>query len=459
MQLMRSARPTLVLALPIMAGQISQMLIGLVDSAMVGHVSTLALAGSALALNVANIPTVFGIGAMSGLSVRVAQAQGASDDALTAKLLRHGLWLALGVGIFLSLLMLAMLPLLGHLGQSPEVVREAKPFFALLALSMAPVILGMGVKSFGEAMRHPWPPTLLFLASVPLTALFNWVFVYGHLGAPAMGLLGAGVATLLARTIATGALLWWLHREGRFQKVRPVRWRGPLQRDELRSLIGVGFPAAVQFAVEVGAFSAGALIVGLLGQDSLAAHQVAITCAATTFMLPLGLAIATTVRIGNAVGARQLDEVRAIGASSAVVGTLIMMASGLMFLLLGHRIAAVFLKDAAVIDLAAQLLVVAALFQLFDGVQVTMAGALRGLGDAFVPMIVCAVGYWVLALPFGYILAFKLGVGARGVWFGFALGLGIVAVALAWRFWKRTQLADLLEIADQLPADAVLVAH
>lgn len=457
MQFLRSARPTLVLALPIMAGQISQMLIGLVDSAMVGHVSTLALAASALALNVANIPTVFGIGAMSGLSVRVAQAQGAGDDSLTTKLLRHGLWLALGIGIFLSLLMLALVPLLGHLGQSPGVVREAKPFFALLALSIIPVTLGMGVKSFGEAMRHPWPPTLLFLASVPLTAGLNWVFVYGNLGAPALGLFGAGVATLLSRTLATLALLWWLARERRFESVRPSAWRGSLQRDELRSLLGVGFPAAVQFAVEVGAFSAGALIVGLLGENALAAHQVAITCAATTFMLPLGIAIATTVRIGNAVGARKLDEVRAIGASSAVVGTLIMMASGLLFLLLGHRIAALFLKDPAVIDLAAQLLVVAALFQLFDGVQVTMAGALRGLGDSLAPMVVCAVGYWVLALPFGYVLAFKLGLGARGVWFGFALGLGIVAVALAWRFWKRTQHADLQEIAARLPAGAVPV--
>ncbi len=442
-----------------MAGQISQMLIALVDSAMVGHVSTLALAASALALNVSNIPVVFGIGAMSGLSVRVAQAQGAQDDALTTKLLRHGLWLSLFVGIFLSLLMLGLIPLLGHLGQSPEVVREAKPFFAFLALSVAPVVLGMAVKSFGEAMRHPWPPTLLFLASVPLTALLNWVFVYGNLGAPQMGLLGAGVATFLARCIAAGALLWWLHKEKRFASVRPTKWPGALQRDELRSLITVGFPAALQFAVEVGAFSAGAIIVGLLGEKALAAHQVAITCAATTFMLPLGIAIATTVRIGNALGARRLDEVRSIGASSAVVGTLIMMASGLTFLFFGHQIAALFLKDAPVIDLAARLLVVAALFQLFDGVQVTMAGALRGLGDAFVPMIVCAVGHWILALPFGYLLAFKLGLGARGVWFGFALGLAIVAIALSLRFGKRTRGAVLEEIADELPSGAALAAH
>ena len=459
MQFLRSARPTLVLALPIMAGQISQMLIALVDSVMVGHVSTLALAASALALNVSNIPVVFGIGAMSGLSVRVAQAQGAGDDALTAKLLRHGMWLSLFVGIFLSGLMLALIPLLGHLGQSPQVVREAKPFFTLLALSVAPVVVGMGVKSFGEAMRHPWPPTLLFLASVPLTALLNWVFVYGNLGAPAMGLLGAGVATFLARCIATAALLLWLQREKRFVSVRPSQWRGPLQRDELRSLIAVGFPAALQFAVEVGAFSAGAIIVGLLGENALAAHQVAITCAATTFMLPLGIAIATTVRIGNALGARRLEEVRSIGASSAFVGTLIMMVSGLTFLLFGHRIAGAFLQDASVIDLAARLLVVAALFQLFDGVQVTMAGALRGLGDAFAPMLVCAVGYWVLALPFGYLLAFKVGLGATGVWIGFALGLGIVAVALSLRFWKRTRGAVLEQIADELPLNAALAAH
>jgi len=457
MQFWRAALPTLSLALPIMAGQLSQMLIGLVDSVMVGHVSTLALAASALALNVSNIPILFGIGAMSGLSVRVAQAQGAGDDALSGKLLRHGLWLALGLGVLLMLVMLAMVPLLGHLGQSADVVRAAKPFFALLSLSVLPVIMGMAAKSFGEAMRHPWPPTLLFLASVPLTAFLNWVFVYGNLGAPAMGLLGAGVATFLGRTVVGVVLIIWLLRERRFVAVRPARWRGALQTSELVALLSVGLPTAIQLSIEIGAFSAGAVIVGLLGRDPLVAHQVAITCAGTTFMLPLGLAGATTVRIGNAVGARKLDEVRAIGASSAVIGTLIMMASGLTFFLFGQRIASVFLKDPAVIDLAARLLLVAALFQLFDGVQVTMAGALRGLGDALAPMIICAVGYWVLALPFGWLLAFQFGMGARGVWFGFALGLAIVAVALSLRFAKRTLAGELEEIADNLPRGAVLV--
>lgn len=459
MSFLSQARSTLVLALPIMAGQVSQMGIGLVDSAMVGHYSTLALAASALALNVSNIPAVFGFGAMSGLSVRVAQAQGAGDDERTAELLRHGMWLSLWLGLLISGLMLAMIPLLDHLGQSPEVVRESKPFFALLAISIAPALVGMAAKSFGEAMQHPWPPTLLFLASIPLTAFFNWMLVYGNLGAPALGLLGSGIATLLARSIATGALLLWLFKSARFQSVRPSVWRGRLQALEVRELARIGVPSGVQVAIEVGAFSAGALIVGMLGEAPLAAHQVAITCAATTFMLPLGLAIATTVRIGNAIGARQLDEVRAIGTSSAIMGTVVMMLSGLLFLLLGHQIAAIFLKDPAVIDLAARLLVVAAIFQLFDGVQVTMAGALRGLSDAVVPMIVCAVGYWVLALPFGYYLTFKMGLGARGVWFGFVLGLGICAVALWLRFWNRTHPADLEKIAQYQPADAVLAAH
>ncbi len=433
--------------------------IGFVDLAMVGHVSTLALAASAFALNVSNIPAVFGIGAMSGLSVRVAQAQGAGDDARTAELLRHGVWLSLILGIALSLLMLMMLPLLDYLGQSPEVVREAKPFYALLAISIAPVIVGFAAKSFGEAMQNPWPPTLLFLASVPLTAFLNWVFVYGNLGAPVMGLVGSGVATLLARSIATVALLVWLLRSPRFQPVRPSKWRGALQGRIAGELSSVGFPAGLQVAVEVGAFSAGALIVGMLGKEALAAHQVAITCAATTFMFPLGVAIATTVRIGNALGARQLDEVRAIGSSSAIIGTVMMLLSGLLFWFFGRSISAIFLEDAPVIDLAARLLVVAAIFQLFDGVQVTMAGALRGLSDAIVPMVVCAVGYWVLALPLGYYLTFNANLGPQGVWLGFVLGLGICSVALWWRFWQRTRWADLEEIADKLPSDAVLVAH
>ncbi len=458
MSFLTQARPTLALALPIMAGQLSQMGIGLVDSAMVGHVSTLALAAAAFAINVANIPTVFGIGAMSGLSVRVAQAQGAGDDERTAELLRHGLWLSLALGIAISLLMLAFIPLLGHLGQNPAVVREATPFFSLVSLSVAPVIVGMAAKSFGDAMQNPWPPTLLFLASIPLTGFLNWVFVYGNLGAPAMGLTGSGVATLLARVVAMVALLVWLFKSARFSPVRPARWRGRLDAQEARALASVGIPTAFQVAVEVGAFAIGALIVGMLGEVPFAAHQIAITCAGTMFMLPLGIAIATTVRIGNAIGARELHTVRAIGFSSAVIGTLFMILSGLTFWLFGRHIAAVFVKDPAVIDLAAKLLIVASIFQLCDGVQATMAGALRGLSDAVVPMVVCMVGYWVLAIPFGYYLAFKAGMGARGMWWGFALGLAIVAVSLSWRFYLRTRGQDLEEIAAHLPAQPIL-AH
>ena len=458
MSVLTQARPTLALALPIVAGQLSQMGIGLVDSAMVGHVSTLALAGAALAINVANIPTVFGMSATSGLSVRVAQAQGAGDDKHTAELLRHGLWLSLALGIAVSLLMLLCLPLLDHLGQSPDVVREAKPFFLLLSASVAPVIVGFAAKSFGEAMRQPWIPTLLFLASIPLTAFLNWMFIYGHFGAPALGLTGSGVATLLARLISMVALLAWLFKAASFSHVRPNRWRGRLSALEVRQLSSVGFPTAVQVSVEVGAFAVGALIVGMLGETALSAHQIAITCAGTMFMFPLGIAIATTVRIGNAVGARQLDTVRAIGQSSALMGTIIMVFSGLLFWQLGHRIASVFSQDPKVIALAAQLLVVASIFQLCDGVQATMAGALRGLSDAVVPMVLCMVGYWVLAIPCGYLLAFKAGMGASGMWWGFAVGLLTVAVSLSRRFYLRTRRADLAEISDHLPSEAVL-AH
>lgn len=456
MSVLTQARPTLALALPIMAGQLSQMGIGLVDSAMVGHVSTLALAAAACAINVANIPTVFGIGAMSGLSVRVAQAQGAGDDERTADLLRHGLWLSLWLGLAVSLLMLAAIPLLGHLGQNPDVVRAAKPFFTLLALSVAPVIVGMAAKSFGDAMRTPWTPTLLFLSSIPLTGFLNWVFIYGHLGAPAMGLTGSGIATLLARLVSMVALLVWLFKSARFSHVRPARWRGRLGAKQARELASVGLPTAFQVAVEVGAFAVGALIVGMLGETAFAAHQIAITCAGTMFMFPLGIAIATTVRIGNAVGARQLDTVRAIGVSSAIMGTCIMMVSGLMFWLLGHRIASVFVHDPKVIELAARLLVVASIFQLCDGVQSTMAGALRGLSDAFVPMVLCLVGYWVLAIPCGYLLAFKVGMGASGMWWGFAIGLLTVAVSLSRRFYLRTRHADLAEISEHLPAQMAM---
>lgn len=437
------ARQTLALAFPIMVGQISQMLVGLVDSAMVGRVGTRPLAASAFALNVSAIFVVFGIGLMMSLSVRVAQARGAQDENAITSALRHGLMLSVLVGAVMSALMIGLSFFLDRFGQSPDVAREARPFFQLIGVSTLPVVVALAVKQFSEAMDHPWPPMLLLLLSVPLTAFFNWLLIPGNWGFPAMGLVGAGWATLLARVISMLLLLTFLFREPRFRAILPRRWRGDWRRAQFASLLIIGLPSAFHLSIEVAAFSMGAIMVGWIGEAPLAAHQIALSCAATTFMLPLGLGMATTIRVGNALGAREWARVRLIGITSALIGTLFMLCTATLFLLAGRAIAGIFVSDSVVVILAAQLLVVAAIFQIFDGLQVTIGGALRGLNDALVPMLLVLVAYWAIGLPVGYWLAFKNGLQARGIWFGFATGLGIVSLMLCARFAAKSRVASL----------------
>ena len=447
----REMRATLLLAIPIMAGQLSQMLMGLLDSAMVGSLGFVPLAASGFAGTLASVPIVAGIGVLTCISVLVSQAQGAGKRDEIGEILRHGLVLTLGVGLILTLLLLVLTPFLERFGQQVEVAREARLYFVVIAFSVVPALLGLSLKSFCESLGSAWPPTLILLASVPLNAVFNWILIFGNLGFPALGLAGAGVATLLARVVALWGIWIYLARAPQFQDVLPRVWWAPLSWNLMREQLRLGLPSGAHFAVEVGAFSVGAILVGWLGARAGAAHQIAIQCAGATFMLPLGIGVATTIRVGGALGAQEWHRVRAIGWSSVILGVSMMILTAILFFLGGEIIAGAFNRDNLVVVLAAQLLFIAAIFQIFDGVQITTVGALRGLSDTVMPMVFSMIGYWILGLPVGYYLAFHQKMGAPGIWMGFALGLGIVSVLLSLRFFFRS---DAQFLARQKPTTA-----
>jgi MATE family multidrug resistance protein len=272
---------------------------------------------------------------------------------------------------------------------------------------------------------------------VGLNAFFNWVFVFGHLGFPALGLVGSGCATLLARLSAVVAIAIWLRRSPTFAPVRLAPWTG-WERGRFVHLLKLGVPAGGMLLFEAGAFAASALMMGWLGTVPLAAHQIAIGCAALAFMFPLGLSIAVSLRISKAVGEGRHDAVRAIGFGALATGLALMICFALLFAFAGRWITAGFTPATDVAALAAQLLAVAALFQLFDGGQVISVGALRGLTDVRVPTVITFVAYWVISLPLGYGLAFHTWMGPLGLWTGLAAGLGSAAFLLAWRFHRLT---------------------
>ncbi len=429
-------RMTLVLALPLIAGQLGQMLMGVVDTVMIGRLGVVELGAATFANTLLIVPLVIGMGLLTAVSVRVSQAFGAGLRAEAEEALRHGTWLALALGIVTTVVTLAVLPWLSHWGQPAEVSARTPGYLLLCALSITPALLATAWKNHADALHHPWVPFFITLGGVALNALLNWLLIWGHAGLPALGLEGAGVATLLARLLTALALLLWLQRSRRLRRWVPVRWWQACRWQAFRHLLAIGGPASLHMLTEVGAFAATALLIGTLGTVPLAAHQIAIACASTAFMIPLGLSMAITVRIGRLHGAGEGARLRRVLAGGWLFALGVMSLSMLLFTVLGTGLAGLFVRDAAVVQLASSLLVVAGLFQLFDGIQIVSAGALRGVDDARVPAWTAFIAYWVIAVPVGVVLGLYAGWGAQGMWAGLAVGLAVAAVVLAARAWR-----------------------
>ncbi len=440
--IVQESRRTLALAGPIIVGQVSQMLLGVTDSLMIGHVGKVPLAASAFAHSVFNIFFVVGLGVLVPVAVLVSRSQGAGDEAGSGTWMRHGVALACAYSLLAGLGMLILGGQLHWFGQPDEVVAQVQPYYTLITVSLWPVLLFQVLRQLAEALGRPMIPMLLMLGAVLLNVMLNWILIYGNLGAPALGLAGAGWATLLARTASVVAILVWLRRAAAFHATWPpgvsVRWWwSGFSSARFREMLRLGVPAAGSLLFESGAFSAAALMMGWISVTALAAHQIALSCAGFTFMFPLGLSMAVSMRLARAVGQGRTASLRPIAWGAQGMSALLMVTFAVVFALAGRQLASGFVQDPAVIQLAAQLLVVAAIFQLFDGGQVVGVAALRGLEDVKVPTIITCIAYWGVALPLGYFLGVRL-LGAIGIWVGLACGLALAAVCLGWRFHRLT---------------------
>ena len=438
---LRELRPTLRLALPITAGNVGQILIGLTDSIMIGRVGAVPLAASAFAGAVFTVAYLLGIGLLTPVAVRVAEAHGAGRPRDAGETLRHGLAIATAASLLLAA---ALTGLAGHLalfGQPPEVAAATQPYLVIVAWSLLPGLGFLAVKNYYEALHRPWTPLYWVLGGLLLNIFLNWVLIYGHFGAPALGLVGAGWATFVSRFALFAGLCWQMQRCRSLAPARPPRWLAPLQRDELVAQFAQGWPVSLQLFFESSLFSITAIFMGWLGTVPLAAHQVALNCAGTTFMFPLGLSHALAVRLGHARGAGQTHLLRVIGFGGIGAGVALMACFGVVFLLAGPAIASGFIRDPEVVALAARLLIVAGLFQIFDGTQVTAMGALRGLADVRTPTAITFLGYWLCAVPAAWMLGFPLGYGPVGVWSGMSVGLFLCALLLIARFAGLTRAA------------------
>jgi len=433
-------RPTLTLAFPIMLGQLSQMMMGVIDSVMIGHVGTVELAACSFTGAVFGVVYLGCIGLLQPGSVLVAREHGAGRDDLAGMWLRHARAVAWGAGSALAALLIASLSVVDRLGQPAEVVAVMGPFFALISLSLIPTLLFQADRQFAEAQGRAWPPLVILLGCVALNAALNWVLIGGRLGAPALGLTGAGVATLAARIVSVIAIRLWLRGFAPFATAVRAARGARIEAGRMREMLALGVPMGAALFFEGGAFSAAAVMAGWLGTIELAAHQIAITCAAVTFMVPLGVSLALAMRTGRAVGAGERWRVRpmAWGATLLTIATAGL--STLAFVVAGDAVAGAFVKDdPAVVALAAKVLVIAAIFQLFDGLQVVFAGALRGLSDVKVPLASAFLAYWVLALPLGWWFGVRGGGGLAGIWWALAGGLAAATLVLGGRLRALTR--------------------
>jgi len=438
---LQELRPTLSLAVPIIIGQVCQILMGVTDSVMIGHAGTVPLAASAFGGNVFNVFYVLGIGLMLPVSIFVSRAHGAKSPEEGGEYLRHGLALAFGFGFLETGFMAGLSFAMGLFRQPSEVLAIVNPFFVLIATSLTPVLVYLVLRQFAEAMGRPWLPMLIMFAGVGLNAALNWVFIYGHLGLPALGLTGAGISTLISRTLGALIILIWLRflPDPEIRKAWPQHWWTRLSGKRLKRMLHVGLPSSGMLLFESSAFAFSTIMIGWLGAIPLAAHQIALTCASLSFMFPLGLSMAAGMRVSRAVGAHELARRRPIAVSAQLIALGMMAIFAVMFSLFGKTIAGWFVSDLAVIAVAIELLMVVGVFQIADGTQVISAAALRGITDVKVPAAITFAAYWLIALPVGWLLGIHGPFGAVGVWSGVACGLAFAAVALSVRFVRLTR--------------------
>jgi len=425
-------------------------MVNVCDSVMVGRLGTLPLAAVSLSVSVSMIVMVLGLGFSMGITPLVAAANGEGDVSHLGELLVNGVLLSALGGLLICLVGQFVTPLLVYFHQPAAVVTLATPFLRVIFLSFFPLMVFQGFRQYAEGLGLTRQAMQLSIVANLVNALLCYALIFGHFGAPALGMMGAAWATFISRILLAVLMGAYVLGAKRLQPYRDAagswfRLRGTV----VRRLLGLGLPIGLQMMCEVGAFSFSAIMIGWLGATALAAHQIALNVASVTYMAAGGIAAAATIRVGNLYGLGDATGARQAGFTAYTLTFLFMAVMGLLLVAGRELIPYLYnpAQDPAVVAQAATLLLIAALFQISDGVQVVGLGALRGLQDVKVPSLVALFAYWVVALPLGYGLGFGMNLGSVGVWIGLLAGLTTVAVVLLWRFRRHTAAAALVNEA------------
>lgn len=429
-------RKTFALAWPVILGQLSHIALGVTDTLMVGGLGVTPLASAALANSYFVLPLTFCFGLASAIAPLAAKYRAQKNEEHNGALMFNGWLCLLFFGILFCIILLLGKNILPYLNQPDNVIQESIPYINFLSLSIIPIAVYLHFKNFIEGFEWMMPALWIGVASIPLNALLNYIFIFGFLGIPAYGLEGAGISTLLTRSLMLISLLIIIYKS---QLQRFLFLSRQFSWNSIKKILGIGVPAGTQYVFESGAFVMAALLMGMLGEQELAAHQIAINIASVPFMISIGLASAASIRMGNLMGKNNWLQIRRTGNNIMLITLILMVTTSILLAIGNYWIPSFYIEHPNVLSMAGKMLIVAAIFQISDGIQAVLIGLLRGLEDVLWPTVFTLIAYWIIAIPLGAYLGFYTNLTYLGVWIGLLIGLTLSAFLMIVRFYIITR--------------------
>ncbi len=427
------------LAYPVTLSQLGHMLTALADTLMIGWLGALPLAAVAFGHSIFSMFFIIGIGLATGLTPLVGKANGLRNQEECSNLLSNGIVANTLYAIILMVFLYLIIGIFDFLGQDPEVVILSMDYYLVMIWSLLPFMLFLAFKQFLEGLRLTKPGMIVTIIANVINVILNYILIFGKLGFPEMGVAGAAWATFIARVLMLVLILLLMLKTEKLKTYLKDLNFIKVKFQKLKEITKMGLPIGMQFAMEVSAFSVGSIIVGTISAEALAAHQIALNLAATTFMMAGGIGTAATISLSNFLGMGLKREIRNSGFMSVYMVLGFMSISAIFFIVFNEFLPSLYIDNPEVLSIATVLMIVAGFFQLSDGLQVVILGALRGIHDVKIPTIITSISYWVMTIPLGYILVNYYNYGAIGVWYGYLIGLTFTALTLTYRFHLLTK--------------------
>lgn len=421
-------------AFPVMITQAGQVLVQLADNIMVGHLGAAELAGVSFANAIIMIGLVFAIGFTQGVTPAVGQHFGKGDGRAVAVTLSNSAVLNAVMAVLLTCIMLTAGTFMERMGQDPEVLRYAREYYYIIIGGFIPMTAFFNVRFFSEGIGNTRNEMWITIATNAMNIFLNWVMIYGNLGAPRLGVAGAAWATLISRVVGAIAFIVILFRVEEYRRFVRLTPKYPVQLPEIFRQLKLSLPISLQNLLEVSAFSFAAIMVGWMGKYELAAHQIAQNLSSLSFMITTGIGAAATIRVSHQFGAGHRQDAYHAGFAAVHMAMAIMIGFGIVFISLHNAIPYMYTEDQAVIPIAGRLIIILALFQVFDAIQLASRSSLLGLKDINIPLAFSAISYYIICLPGAYLLGFTFGLGPEGVWIGLLMGLAVAALLFNLRF-------------------------